>query len=572
MKKRIIALSLAASLIASSCTSKQEVSTSVSQTNVSEAETQFSSAQTSAVTTVTEESTTSAVSSETTTVSEVVTTENTTTSSETTTAEAVTTTEATTASVTTTAETTSAQIAAPAFEAVHLPRAEAVGYGDFLGYREIFDSVEQSENPRGSAQYVNIDDVIYSYTGDIPKEKSGSSVTEYLSNNEAFISAFNGEPSYEEIYSLELIGTGISTLDVFDLENLSATKEYSPYFRLSEDFVISIDDYYKQTEWESCSFSVWQRNESMTNMCRTAKLLWSVHENYQIKGVNKIWLAYTDEPYYLEINAPKEYHSTITSYLSANNVKSGYKFRTAYQPKEKTLNEYTDRLLREDYARYISTAEKQYTPEDVYVLNYGGTYNGNEVVIMDLCTSSMQDYTSTYSVGDYWLEAPGDSKILLHRNGTFMSVEDAYSTGNLIPEDLAMLEKTLPTLYTNPKPVPVPEPAVPLTEEADLQLRKDYALFKGEDSPDKVEVVKYFGTYDGKEVVIMYQKDAAVTDDMSYTSVNGYLIAVGSGCYEITVHHYGTFYTLQEAYNKGYLTEKDLQAVVYYSQNPIVYE
>ena len=566
MKKRILVLSLMASLLASSCSAEQEISKTDSQTTVSEVEAQTSVVTTEATTTP--EKTTATTKSSEATTTLPVTEETTAVTTTALSAESTT----TTTIVTTTEETTAAQPSIPAFEAVHLPRAEKVGYGDFLGYREVFDSVEQSENPRGSAQLINIDDVIYCYMGDIPKEKSGYPVTEYLSHNEDFISAFNGEPTYNQLYSLSLIGTGISTLDVFDLENLSATKEYSPYFRLSDDFVISIDDYYKKTEWESCSFSVWERNESLTNMCRTAKLLWSVREKYQVKNITKIWPAYTDEPSYLEINAPKEYHSTIANFLSANNVKSGYKFRTVYLPQEKTLNEYSDKILREDYAVYISTAEKQYSPEDVYVLNYGGSYNGNEVVIMDLCTNSMSDYTSAYSVGDYWLEAPGDSKILLHKNGAFMSVEDAYSTGNLIPEDLAMLEKTLPTLYTNPKPVPVPEPTLPLTEEADLQLRTDYAAFKGEEGPDKVEVVKYFGTYDGKEVVIMYQKDAVVTDDMSYTSVNGYLIAVGSGCYDITVHHCGNFYTLQEAYNKGYLTEKDLKAVVYYSENSIVYE
>lgn len=553
MKKRFLILSLAAALLISSCATKQEPAESdiTSETDIP--------AVTTATAGITAEETTAKVTTEkTTTTTAAVTSE----------IEITTTAIADTEAPVTT---TPAESIVEKFEPVHLPRTEEVGYGDFLRYREIFDDIEDCENPRGSDQLVNIDDVIYSYTGYIPKEKSGSSVTENLGYNEKFVSTFNGEPSYKQIYSLELIGTGISTLDVFTLENLSATKEYSPYFRLSDDFVLSIDNYYKQTNWESCDFSVWQKSEEMTDMCRTVKLLWEKRDVYRIDHVSLIWLAYKDAPYYLEIDAPKDYHDTITTFLSANNIKYGYTFKTVQLPDEQPLSDYADKILREDYAKYISTDEKQYAPEDVYVLNYGGAYNGNEVVVMDLCTNSMYDYNSIYLVKDYWLEAPGDCRIFLHKNGTFMDIEDTFDTGNLTAEDLALLEHTLPKLHNHPKPVPVPAPAIPLTEEADLQLRQDYARLTRND-PDNVEVVKYFGTYGGKEVVIMYQKDAAITDDMSYTSVNGYLIAVGSGCYEISVHCYNNFYPIQQAYNQGFLTEEDIQAVVYYSQNPIVYE
>lgn len=563
MKKRTLALTLTAVMLVSSCAGEQGAG----------GEAVFASTTTAAATSATETTTTV---SATTTVSTTTTAKTTAAA-----AEITTTTAETTATV---SETTTAQTAETTtvtektdtipevFEPVRLARTEEVGYGDFLQYREVFDDIEDIENPRGSCQYINIGDEIYNFTGRVSSESSGVSITEDCKHMPEFLAAFEGEPSHKELYSLEFLGTGISTLDVFSLEDFSATKEWFPAYRLSENFVVSISDYYSGTQREKCSFSVWQKSEQMTEYCRIVKLLWKKRNVYAIDNVTLIWLAFKDNPFYLEINAPKEYHGTIENYLLANNVKGGYKFRTAYTPEEKLLSEYSDRILREDYAKYISTEDKQYTPEDVYVLNYGGTYNGNEVVIMDLCTNSMYDYTSLYLVEDFWLEAPGDCRILLHKDGSFMDIEETYVTGNLTAEELGLIEHALPKLHTNPKPVPVPAPAIPLSDEAELQLRRDYAYLTREDSPDNVEVIKYFGTYDGKEVVIMYKKDAVVTDDMSYTSVNGYLIAVGSGCYEITVHHYGYFYPLQYAYNSGYITEEDLQAIVYYSQNPMIYE
>lgn len=81
------------------------------------------------------------------------------------------------------------------------------------------------------------------------------------------------------------------------------------------------------------------------------------------------------------------------------------------------------------------------TAEDLKVRSYYGTYNGCEAVIIWCdemeCTDDIHDiiiagHTISLSSGSF--------ELLLHRDGTFIGVEDAYKDGYLSEPDIAMIE------------------------------------------------------------------------------------------------------------------------------------
>ncbi|MBQ8613138.1 MAG: hypothetical protein IJ416_02840 [Ruminiclostridium sp.] len=291
-------------------------------------------------------------------------------------------------------------------------------------------------------------------------------------------------------------------------------------------------------------------------------------KQYGISSVTIVLPRYGDEIPYLEINAPENNHEVITRYLTANNVKSGYSYRNAYNPRYKLLNMQTEKTIREDYAEYISNEKKQYTPEDVYVFSYCGMFGGNAAVMMATCDITLSERFTIHEVDGFDFQVIEGCELLLHTDCGFMTIEEAYITNNLTREELRLLTgEFIHDSYAIEKPVPVPAPMTPLTAEAEQILKADYAEFIGSESPDDVYVEKYFGTYNGCETVIMYETNAAATSDMTHIFILGYCIAKGSGCYHITVHKDGGFIDLQEAYNTGIITEEDIQAISYYSRN-----
>lgn len=291
-------------------------------------------------------------------------------------------------------------------------------------------------------------------------------------------------------------------------------------------------------------------------------------KQYGISSVTIVLPRYGDEIPYLEISAPENNHEAITRYLTANNVKSGYSYRNAYNPRYKLLNMLTEKTIREDYAEYISNEKKQCTPEDVYVFSYCGMFGGNAAVMMATCDITLSEHFTIHEVDGFDFQVIEGCELLLHTDCGFMTIEEAYVTNNLTREELRLLtEEFIHDSYAIEKPVPVPAPMTPLTAEAEQKLKADYAELIGAENPDDVYVEKYFGTYNGCETVIMFETEAFATDDMTHIFILGYCIAKGSGCYHITVHKDGGFIDLQEAYNTGVITEEDIQAISYYSRN-----
>lgn len=110
-----------------------------------------------------------------------------------------------------------------------------------------------------------------------------------------------------------------------------------------------------------------------------------------------------------------------------------------------------------------------------------------------------------------------------------------------------------------------------LPDERVQALKEDFVKYKSDVwkdlSADDMAIINYFGTYNGCEVVIMYPALGAATSDMQYIEVGGYTIIVGSGSFEILLHKDSSFIGIKEAYEAGYLSDEDIAAIAFYSEN-----
>ena len=112
-----------------------------------------------------------------------------------------------------------------------------------------------------------------------------------------------------------------------------------------------------------------------------------------------------------------------------------------------------------------------------------------------------------------------------------------------------------------------PTPKYPDAEGVDptvaLTLRKDYLQQLRSEDPkteitlDDIWVSNYYGTYSGCEVVYM-GVPFAYADIERHVVVAGYIITLGSSK-KLYVHKDAHFYTLNEAYNAGYITAEDVE-------------
>jgi Ca2+-binding EF-hand superfamily protein len=102
----------------------------------------------------------------------------------------------------------------------------------------------------------------------------------------------------------------------------------------------------------------------------------------------------------------------------------------------------------------------------------------------------------------------------------------------------------------------------PLTPEADLRLRENYAVFRADRlgglTAEDLMVMYYFGTFGGREVAVIFPKNGIMTMDMQYIHLAGYTIPLGSGSLELMVHDNGTFVPIEDAYEQGLINAEDI--------------
>ena len=102
------------------------------------------------------------------------------------------------------------------------------------------------------------------------------------------------------------------------------------------------------------------------------------------------------------------------------------------------------------------------------------------------------------------------------------------------------------------------DPAVALT------LRKDYLQQLRSEEPETemtladIYVQAYYGTYSGCEIVYMGTSPVH-TGQLRSVVVAGYIITLLGGGHKLYVHKDTHFYTLNEAYDAGYITTEDVE-------------
>ncbi|MDE5860367.1 MAG: hypothetical protein K2H23_08325 [Oscillospiraceae bacterium] len=116
-----------------------------------------------------------------------------------------------------------------------------------------------------------------------------------------------------------------------------------------------------------------------------------------------------------------------------------------------------------------------------------------------------------------------------------------------------------------PKLTPIPQDtAVKLCDDFSVYASK---IYNTAFTMDDVSILKYYGTYNSGEVVVMYPKGYDMTDDENEFTVKYWEYCLSSGSLKIFLHRDGTFTEIGEAYENGWLTNKDMKTIEYYNHN-----
>ncbi len=196
----------------------------------------------------------------------------------------------------------------------------------------------------------------------------------------------------------------------------------------------------------------------------------------------------------------------------------------------------------------------------------------------------------------------------IYYNGEFMTLEEAYKAGGLKDDDV----KQLHYYYTNPKTRQVvdnsynPPAFVPLTDKKALKIKQDYITFYKEDveeyenwhnewyaemTPEEqkefreeynlpedyvykftvndVNIREYYGTYNNCSIMFVDGIGKGYLTWCESEIIAGYEFWYSSS-QKLDVYRNGEFATLKQAYEKGWLTKKDIRDIYYY-YNAICY-
>lgn len=219
--------------------------------------------------------------------------------------------------------------------------------------------------------------------------------------------------------------------------------------------------------------------------------------------------------------------------------------------------------LLNEYADTKYTEERPISRNDVSVLSYYGTYDNGEVAVMVVGDVHTDDEKS-YFIGEYEFILPsGSYEMLLHTDDGFIEADEAYELGLLTDEDAEEMyyyyehQRDIELIPTLLNPI-----TGDLTDEQIEALRMDFAEYMrgiwGEISLDEIHILKYYGTYDSGEVVVMYSNDYAMTCDENRINIAGYEFYLESGSLELLLHRSSGFIPAAEAYEQGLLSDDDI--------------
>lgn len=223
-----------------------------------------------------------------------------------------------------------------------------------------------------------------------------------------------------------------------------------------------------------------------------------------------------------------------------------------------------EQKLKKDYISYKDWTDE--IADSAFVARYYGTYNGCEVAVMWSMELVFNEMVKEVNIGGNRIMLPsGSFDLMLHKDGTFMDITAAYEEGLITDEDAETIANVKAESYL---PGSRPEP---LTTEAEAVLCEDYAEYATSETEtftsDDVFVLKYYGTFDGCEVVIMNCRELPYSPAPKTISVDGYALAMPSEDMELLLHRDSSFIDIRFAYENGYLTEEDIVLVEKYIKN-----
>ncbi|MCL2108210.1 MAG: hypothetical protein FWH20_02560 [Oscillospiraceae bacterium] len=94
--------------------------------------------------------------------------------------------------------------------------------------------------------------------------------------------------------------------------------------------------------------------------------------------------------------------------------------------------------------------------------------------------------------------------------------------------------------------------------EALLKIAQEQYAFWTTATADDVEILKYLGTYDGSDVLIIQEKGKEYAE--AYTQIGEHVFPQAAW-----VHKDGRFYEIGVAYKAGYLTDDDIGHIAFYA-------
>ena len=196
--------------------------------------------------------------------------------------------------------------------------------------------------------------------------------------------------------------------------------------------------------------------------------------------------------------------------------------------------------IKEDFLVFRGLTSSK--TESVYV-DYYGQYN--DAFVMFIHFGLGNDVITGDAVEDLSFLYPQDNKLQVYYNRTFYGLEEAYRLKIMDYEEFKELHS-----YYIPK----------LSDDTDLKIRQDY-LLQNMPVPPGITVdqisIRYFGEYGGAHVMFMNGLESAVAAPWSETIGGCEFNYTTSDA--LTVYHEGTFYSLQEAYDKEILTKYSLE-------------
>lgn len=280
------------------------------------------------------------------------------------------------------------------------------------------------------------------------------------------------------------------------------------------------------------------------------------------------------------------------------------------------ISEVTVAVLKTRYLNFyndlVEKAEKDLgrdiTIADVTISDYFGVY-GVERDCMAInidckyITSDANPTATKVKLANCTFNFSSSKTIDIYYNGEFITLEDAYKKGGLEDDDIKQLHyyyttksarKSIDNSY-------IPPTFVSLTDEKSLKIKQDYIEFNKEDveryekyendwyagltpeeqkeirekynlpeeyvckvTTDDVNIRSYYGTFNGCSIMFV----DSVCNGGFLTWCESEIIAGYEFWYsssqKLDVHRNGEFATLKQAYQKGWLTKKDIRDIYYY--------